>query len=72
MSGFPQPAMRVLLICLECRLVHAEIGGWMTKKTYRDITGIHPITCRLKYTYCPRCFDFLITHGRTAYNPAAA
>jgi hypothetical protein len=56
----------VLLICHKCRLVHSEEGGWMTKKTYQDTSGINPITCRLKHTYCPWCYDFLISHGRAA------
>ena len=66
MSSFPEAAPPVLLICLGCRLLHAETGGWMTKKNYRDTTGIDPITCHLKHTYCPCCYDFLISHGRAA------
>ena len=56
----------VLLICHGCRLVHSEEGGWMTKKTYRDTTGIDPITCRLKHTHCPWCYDFRMSHGHAA------
>jgi hypothetical protein len=66
MSTSPQSDPRVLLICHDCRLVHSDTGGWMTKKTYRDTMGIDPITCRLKHTYCPWCYDFLISHGRAA------
>ena len=53
MSTSLQSDTRVLLICHDCRLVHSDTGGWMTKKTYRDTMGIDPITCRLKHTYCP-------------------
>jgi hypothetical protein len=56
----------VLLICHECRLIHTETGGWMTKKTFRDTTGVDPLTCRFKNTYCPWCYDFVISHGRAA------
>jgi hypothetical protein len=56
----------VLLICHQCRLVHSETGGWMTKKTYRDTTGIDPITCRLKHTLCPWCHEFVTKQDRAA------
>jgi hypothetical protein len=57
---------QVLLICHRCRLVHSEAGGWMTKQTYRDTTGIDPLTCRLTHTYCPFCYDFLMSHSKAA------
>ena len=57
---------KVLLICHRCRLVHSEAGGWMTKQTYRDTTGIDPLTCRLTHTYCPFCYDFLMNHSKAA------
>jgi hypothetical protein len=66
MSAPSEPNPPVLVICHQCRLVHSEAGGWMTKKTYRDTMGIDPITCRLKHTYCPWCYDFMISHGRAA------
>lgn len=57
---------QVLLICHRCRLVHGEVGGWMTKQTYRDTTGIDPVTCRLKHTYCPFCYDVIMSHRKAA------
>jgi hypothetical protein len=65
-SSRPQPDPPVLLICHECRLVHSETGGWMTKKAYRDTTGVDPISCRLTHTYCPWCYDFVLSHGEAA------
>jgi hypothetical protein len=63
MTFFPhEPEPPVLLICHRCRLVCDEANGWMTKKTYRDATGIDPLTCQLTHTYCPFCFDFLINY----------
>ena len=55
MSTFHEPDFPNLLICHRCRLVHDETGGWMSKQTYRETTGIDPVTCRLTHTYCPFC-----------------
>ena len=66
MSTSPRPEPPILLICHSCRLVHSEAGGWMTKNTYRHVTGIDPITCRLQHTYCPWCYDFVLSHHRAA------
>ena len=63
---YPKPEPPVLMICRQCRMVHSEEGGWMTKQTFRDNTGIDPVTCRLKHTSCPWCYDFLLSHGRAA------
>jgi hypothetical protein len=54
-----QPEPPVLLTCRWCQLVHDETFGWMTKKSYRDMTGIDPMTRRLAHTYCLFCYDFL-------------
>jgi hypothetical protein len=62
----PQPEPPGLLICHRCRLVHDDTGGWMTKKTYRETTGIDPMTCRLTHTYCLFCYDFLLGHRQAA------
>jgi hypothetical protein len=46
--------------------VHSEAGGWMTKQTYRDTTGIDALSCRLTHTYCPFCYDFLMSDSEAA------
>ena len=66
MPTSPQQDPSVLLICHHCRLVHSDTGGWMTKNTYRETTGIDPITCRLKHTYCPFCYDMLASFSKAA------
>jgi hypothetical protein len=67
MSTFHEPDFPApLLICHRCRLVHDETGGWMSKQTYRETTGIDPLTCRLIHTYCPFCFDFLLNRSQAA------
>lgn len=59
-----------LMICHLCRCVHddqeALTSGWLTKEIYRMATGIDPIMCRLKHTYCPACHDYLLSHNRAA------
>jgi CheY-like chemotaxis protein len=64
LSSPVEPEPPVLLICHRCRLVHGEEGGWMTKKTYREATGIDPVVCRLTHTDCPFCHDFLLCHRK--------
>ena len=66
MSIFHEPDFPALLICHRCRLVHDETGGWMSKQTYRETTGIDPVTCRLTHTYCPFCFDYLLNRSQPA------
>lgn len=70
LSTCPEPIPPTLLICHLCRCVHAEAealkSGWMTKEAYRKATGIDPITCRLKHTYCPACHDYLLSQSRVA------
>ena len=65
-SSPPAHEIPVLLICHRCRFVHDESGGWMTKTTYREATGIDPVTCRLSHTYCLFCYDFLFGYRRAA------
>ena len=50
----------MLKICTKCQLVHDDWGGWLTKKAYRDATGIDPVTCLLMPDYCPTCYEFFI------------
>ena len=54
------PDPPVLQICTKCRLVHDNRSGWLSKKSYREATGIDPITCRLTHTYCPLCYDYFV------------
>ena len=65
-SSHPKPEIPTLLICHRCRLVHDGSGGWMTKTTYREATGIDPVTYRLNHTYCLFCCDFLFGYTRAA------
>jgi CheY-like chemotaxis protein len=66
LTSHPEPEPPVLLMCDRCRLVHGEEGGWMTKQTYREATGIDPVTCLLTHTDCPFCHDFLLCHPQAA------
>jgi CheY-like chemotaxis protein len=66
LTSRPKPEPPALLICHRCRLVHGEEGGLMTKQTYREATGIDPVTCRLTQTDCPFCHDFLLCHPQAA------
>jgi hypothetical protein len=61
MTAYPdksEPPM--LMICTKCQLVHDDGGGWLTKKAYRDATGVDPATCLLTPDYCPTCYEFFI------------
>ena len=66
LTSHAEPEPPVLLMCHRCRLVHGEEGGRMTEKTYREATGIDPVTCRLTHTDCPFCHDFLLCHPQAA------
>jgi hypothetical protein len=61
-SDKPDPP--VLQICTKCRLVHDDretwASGWLSKKAYRDASGIDPITCRLTHTYCSACYAYFV------------
>lgn len=60
----------VLLICHLCRLVHDDretwASGWLSKKAYRDATGIAPNTCRLTHGFCPACYDYFAQKAKAA------
>jgi hypothetical protein len=58
---------KVLEICHLCRLVHDEaLGGWVSKKAYREATGIDPVTYDFEYSFCPNCYDYLFNNRRAA------
>ena len=38
---------KVLEVCNLCRLVHDEMGGWVSKRAYGEATGIDPTNCCL-------------------------
>jgi hypothetical protein len=61
---------RMLEICSMCRRVRDDrettYDRWVTKKTYRQSTGIAPADCRLTYTYCPGCSGFLHNYLKAA------
>ena len=56
-TSHPGTDAHVLLICHLCGLVHDDRetwqAGWLSKKAYRDATGIDPTTCRLAHSFCP-------------------
>jgi hypothetical protein len=55
------PNPKAIEVCALCRLVHDEaLGGWLSKKTYRDATGINANSCDQSHTYCPECFAFCL------------
>jgi hypothetical protein len=59
--NFPDESdLPTLRICTKCRLVHDDLGGWLTKKAYLDAMGIDPLSCRLKNDYCPACYEYFI------------
>jgi hypothetical protein len=65
MASNPQ----ALKICSMCRLVRDDRDvvkeTWITKKKYRQITGIAPGVCKPIYTFCSACIAFIDSH-RTA------
>jgi hypothetical protein len=59
--NFPDKSdLPTLRICTRCRLVHDDLGGWLTKKAYQDAMGVDPLSCRLKGDYCPACYEYFI------------
>lgn len=67
-SDKPDPPF--VKICSRCRLVHDDreswATGWLTKKAYRDATGIDFIACRLKHGFCPACEEYFVQKAQAA------
>ena len=55
--------LQELQICCMCRHVRdsREVAyeRWVTKQTYREGSGIDPAACRLIYTYCRPCHNYV-------------
>jgi len=64
----PGPDAPVLLICHICGLVHDDRetwqAGWLSKKAFRDATGIDPLTSRLTHSFCSACYDYFVQKNK--------